>query len=171
MLADKGLHELIDAVRAINRDTLQCELWLCGFADVQNVSAVSGEQLRAWGEEPGIEWMGHSDAMESVYARIDCVVLPSYREGMPRSLLEAGAMGLPVVATDVPGCRNVVEHGVNGVLCEARNSDSLADAMRSILDMSEPERSAMGGSGRRLVASRFDERIIVEATVRAVESV
>lgn len=109
--------------------------------------------------------------MESVYARVDCVVLPSYREGMPRSLLEAGAMGLPVVATDVPGCRNVVEHGVNGVLCEARNSQSLAEALRGILGMSEQERSVMGGLGRRLVASRFDEQVVVEATVRAVESV
>jgi len=170
MLADKGVHELVGAVRSINARSLQCELWLCGFADVENVSAIASDQLLAWGKEPGIRWMGHSDVMEEVYARVDCVVLPSYREGMPRSLLEAGAMGLPVVATDVPGCRSIVEHGVNGVLCEARNTGSLAGAMRRILDMSEQERSAMGANGRSLVASKFDERFIVEATMRAVES-
>lgn len=79
-------------------------------------------------------------------------------------------MGLPVVATDVPGCRNIVQHGVNGLLCEARNSCSLVKAMQELLEMSERHRSEMGAHGRSLVSSKFDERFIVEATLAAVES-
>lgn len=170
MLADKGLNELIAAVRAINADALRCHLCLCGFADVDNVSSLSRDQLLSWAKEPGIEWLGPSDAMEQVYATVDCVVLPSYREGMPRSLLEAGAMGLPVVATRVPGCRHIVEDGFNGLLCEAGSSESLRRAMERMLSMTEEERALMGDNGRRRVVENFGEDRVVEATLRAVES-
>jgi glycosyltransferase involved in cell wall biosynthesis len=170
MLADKGLHELIAAVRSINTDGVQCDLWLSGFAEVENVSAISRKQLKSWGSEPGIDWLGPSDVMENIYSAVDCVVLPSYREGMPRSLLEAGAMGLPVVATDVPGCRNIVRDRFNGLLCEVRNSKSLENAMREMLRMTLAERTTMGENGRALVSQKFDENLVVEATMRAVES-
>ena len=170
MLADKGLHELIGAVRTINADGVGCHLWLCGFADVGNVSAISKEQLIEWGKEPGVDWMGPNDSMEEIYPRVDCVILPSYREGMPRSLLEAGAMGLPVVTTDVPGCRNIVEDGFNGFLCEAHSSISLVESMHKIMSMTDEERLMMGKNGRDLVCEKFDEQLVVEATLRAVDS-
>lgn len=170
MLADKGLNELIAAVCAINANGVRCSLWLSGFADVENVSAISGQQLKAWAEHPYIDWLGSSDSMEEVYAAVDCVVLPSYREGMPRSLLEAGAMGLPVVATDVPGCRNIVEDGFNGVLCEARNTESLRAALLKMLQMTHEERAVMGENGRGLVSREYDEKLVVDAAVRAVRS-
>jgi glycosyltransferase involved in cell wall biosynthesis len=170
MLADKGLNELIAAVCSINANGVQCSLWLSGFADVENVSAISARQLKAWAEQPGIAWLGPSDSMEQVYAAVDCVVLPSYREGMPRSLLEAGAMGLPVVATDVPGCRNIVENGINGLLCEVRNTESLHGALLKILQMTHEERTVMGENGRRLVSQKYDETLVVDAALRAVES-
>jgi glycosyltransferase involved in cell wall biosynthesis len=170
MLADKGLNELIAAVCSINASGVHCSLWLSGFADVKNVSAISGEQLKTWAEHPCIDWLGPSDSMEKVYAAVDCVVLPSYREGMPRSLLEAGAMGLPVVATDVPGCRNIVEDGFNGVLCESRNTESLRKALLKMLQMTDAERAVMGENGRRLVSREFNEKLVVDAAVRAVRS-
>ncbi len=170
MLADKGLHELIAAVRALHATGVECGLWLAGFADVENVSAISEAQLVEWANAPGIEWLGPSDTMESVYAQVDCVVLPSYREGMPRSLLEAGAMGLPVLATDVPGCRNIVSDGYNGLLCRERSSDSLMQAMRRMAAMSAAERAKMGENGRQLVTEKFSEQVVVDATLRAVES-
>ena len=170
MLADKGLNELITAVRSINSTGVKCTLWLSGFADVDNVSALPGSQLIEWGRDDGIEWLGSTDNIESVYARVDCVVLPSYREGMPRSILEAGAMGLPVVTTDVPGCRNVVQDGYNGVLCEVKNSVSLAEAMQKILAMNQQELAAMGENARNLVVLKFDERQVVEATMCALRS-
>lgn len=170
MLRDKGLNELIDAIGAMNAGGVRCSLWLSGFADVDNVSAISREQLARWGEMPGVEWLGPSDAMEHVYGAVDCVVLPSYREGMPRSLLEAGAMGLPVVATDVPGCRHVVQDGVNGLLCEARSSASLRRAMEQVMSMPREARLEMGRKGRAIVAENYDEGLVVEAAVRAVEA-
>jgi glycosyltransferase involved in cell wall biosynthesis len=170
MLADKGLFELIAAVRAINAKGIQCELWLSGFADVDNVSAISHEQLAHWAEQPGVNWLGPTDTIEDVYAAVDCVVLPSYREGMPRSLLESGAMGLPVIATDVPGCRNIVEDGYNGLLCPARDSVSLRGAMQKMLFMPAGERETMGRNGRTRVEHQYDELYVVEATMRAVES-
>ncbi len=170
MLADKGLNELIAAMRSINANGEICSLWLCGFADVDNISAISHGQLSQWSEEPGIEWLGPSDVMEKVYAAVDCVVLPSYREGMPRSLLEAGAMGLPVVATDVPGCRNIVTDGYNGLLCEVKSFESLLQALQKMLALTDQERALMGSNGRALVAHKFDEQRVVEATIEAVDS-
>ena len=170
MLADKGLVELVTAVNSLNRDTVVCHLWLCGFADVSNVSAISGEQLAQWGALPGISWLGPSDTMEDIYAMADCVVLPSYREGMPRSLLEAGAMGLPVIATDVPGCRQIVKHGYNGLLCEARSSDALLAAMQNMLALSAGQRAKLADNGRRVVVENFSEELVVDATMLAVRA-
>lgn len=170
MLADKGLTELITAVGAINANGVQCDLWLSGFADVENVSSISRQQLQEWEELPGVDWLGPSDMMEQVYSAVDCVVLPSYREGMPRSLLEAGAMGLPVVTTNVPGCRNIVKDGFNGLLCEAKNTESLQMAMQKMLMMTASERARMGENGRRLVAQKYDEKLVIEVAMRAVAS-
>ncbi len=170
MLADKGLHELIAAVRSLNATGIQCTLWLYGFANVDNVSAIGEGQLAEWGREPGIEWLGASDEMETIYAQVDCVVLPSYREGMPRSLLEAGAMGLPVVATDVPGCRNIVVDGHTGLLCQVKSSASLGQAMQKIITMAESERARMGENGRALVSEKYDENLVVAATMQAIEA-
>jgi len=168
MLADKGLYELIAAFSALSASKVNCSLWLCGFTDVENVSAIKQSELAAWESIPGVKYLGTSDAMEQIYSQVDCVVLPSYREGMPRSLLEAGAMGLPVVTTDVPGCRNIVEDGVNGLLCEAKSSESLRHAMQKMLGLTDSERIQMGKNGRQLVSERFDENLVVEAAVTAI---
>ncbi len=170
MLADKGLNELIISMRAINAKGIRCHLWLSGFAGVENVSAITEAQLSQWALEPYIEWLGPSDSMEELYAAVDCVVLPSYREGMPRSLLEAGAMGLPVITTDVPGCRNIVEDGFNGILCDAMSFESLQQAMERMLNMSGDKRALMGENGRELVVEKYGEQIVVDATMRAIRT-
>jgi glycosyltransferase involved in cell wall biosynthesis len=168
MLADKGLYELIEAVHNMNQPTIQCELWLCGFADVQNVSAITLEELEAWGRLPGVKWMGSSDNMVDVYAQVDAVVLPSYREGMPRGLLEAGAMGLPSVTTDVPGCRNIIENGFNGLICELKNSQALQQAMQKLLDMPARDRQRLSDNARQYVQENFDEGLVVEAAMQVI---
>lgn len=171
MLGDKGLRELIAAMRELHDQGQSVVLWLCGFADAENSSSISEQQLLAWGEETYIEWLGATDTIETILADVDCVVLPSYREGLPRSLLEAGAMGLPVVATDVPGCRHVVQHGVNGLLCRARDIASLQGAMAQMLTMPIAERSRMGLEARRIVESMFSDNLVVDATLKAVRQV
>lgn len=169
MLADKGLFELLDAVRAINSQAMRCELWLCGFADVQNVSAISNAQLQEWSTRSGVAWLGSTDHMEKVYAEVDAVVLPSYREGLSRTLLEAAAMSLPLITTDVPGCRQVVKHGDNGFLCEAGSSKSLQHAMERLMNLSKVELSLMGSKGRELVAQEYDVKKVETATLNAIK--
>jgi glycosyltransferase involved in cell wall biosynthesis len=171
MLADKGLHELIEAVGNLNADGLRCTLSLCGFAGAENVSAIDTTTLQQWDRRPGVRWLGPSDDMPAVYAQADVVVLPSYREGMPRSLLEAAAMGLPAVATDVPGCRHIVTHGVNGLLCEVRNAAALQAALQQMLDMSEEQRAALGAAGRARVEAEFDEQIVIKRYLETVEQI
>ncbi len=170
MLADKGLIELIDAIRQINVDGVRCELSLCGFAGAANVSAFDETTLQGWARLPGVRWLGPSDDMPGVYAQADVVVLPSYREGMPRSLLEAGAMGLPVIATDVPGCRHIVTDGVNGLLCEARSAESLRAAIERMLAMRPAQRARMGAAGRARVEGQFDEQRVVDAALAVVRN-
>ena len=170
MLADKGLHELVAAMAQVNTHGVRCQLTLCGFAGAENVSAISEEQLQAWGQQPGVRWAGPSDDMPGVYAEADAVVLPSYREGMPRSLLEAAAMGLPAVATDVPGCRHIVKDGVNGFLCAVRSAQALAEALERLLALTDAEREALGAAGRARVEVEFGEALVVAAALRAVTS-
>jgi glycosyltransferase involved in cell wall biosynthesis len=98
-------------------------------------------------------------------------VLPSYREGMPRSLLEAAAVGLPAVATDVPGCRHIVTDGVNGLLCEARSADALHAALQRLLSMDDAQRAALGAAGRARVEAEFDEQRVVDAALAVVRGV
>lgn len=168
MLADKGLHELMEAVARVNADGVRCELSLCGFAGAENVSAIGEATLRQWAQQPGVRWLGPSDDMPSVYAHADAVVLPSYREGMPRSLLEAAAMGLPAIATDVPGCRHIVRDGENGLLCEPRSADALHAALERLLALTDTERATLGAAGRTRVEVEFDEQLVVKATLDVV---
>jgi glycosyltransferase involved in cell wall biosynthesis len=168
MLADKGLYELVSAARTLHSAGHRFELWLCGFTGVGNVSAIPERQLQAWEGEPFINWLGPTDVMESILIQVDCMVLPSYREGLPRSLLEAGAMGLPSIATDVPGCRHVIRHGENGLLCKAKDSKLLSDAMAKILSMPKVELSLMGMLARSVVEEHFGENVVVKETLAAV---
>lgn len=168
MLADKGLHELMEAVGRMNAADVRCELSLCGFAGAENVSAIGEATLRQWAQQPGVRWLGPSDDMPSVYAHADAVVLPSYREGMPRSLLEAAAMGLPAIATDVPGCRHIVRDGENGLLCEPRSADALFAALERLLALSDTERATLGAAGRTRVEVEFDEQLVVKAALDVV---
>lgn len=137
MLGDKGLRELVEAFAMLKQKGVSAELKLVGFADAKNKTAITLEELKSWEEQYGIEWLGSSDTIEEILAQADCVVLPSYREGLPRSLLEACAMALPVIATDVPGCRSVVTHYENGILCQAKDPVSLYDAMMAMINLPE----------------------------------
>ncbi len=171
MLADKGLYELMEAMAALNQDGLRATLTLCGFADADNVSAIPLQVLEEWKSRSDVRWLGPRDDMEQVYAQSDCMVLPSYREGLPRGLLEAAAMGLPLVATDVPGCRQVVRHGVNGLLCAARDALALRAALEEMVRMSEERRCAMGAAGRALVERKYDEQQVVREALAVVEEI
>ncbi len=169
MLADKGLFELVAAMHQLNATNLCCELVLCGFLDVKNSTAISREQMQDWTSVSYISYIGSSDSMEEVIAQADCMVLPSYREGMPRSLLEAGSMAIPSVATNVAGCRNIIRDGQNGLLCEAQDVQSLYLAMLNMLKMSDTDRRSMGLNARGIVEQEFSEKKVVDLTLAAIK--
>jgi glycosyltransferase involved in cell wall biosynthesis len=162
LLWDKGVGEYVEAARRLRATYPHARFQLLGPVGVDNPSAISQAEVDAWVREGVIEYLGEAHDVRPLIAAADCVVLPSYREGVPRTLMEASAMGRPIVATDVPGCREVVADGVNGLLCEARNVESLAATLAQMLDMSDDERRAMAGRGREKVAQEFDERVVVE---------
>ena len=168
MIADKGLNELYEAVSRINNSQIKCELWLCGFVDYENISAISEKTIHQWNQMEWLHWKGPSNFVESVMSKVDCVVLPSYREGMPKSLLEAGAMSLPVVTTDVPGCNTIISHKANGLICKPKDFISLEDALNSMLEMTDIERQKLGIRGREIVKEKYDEKIVIQAAVDAV---
>jgi glycosyltransferase involved in cell wall biosynthesis len=162
LLWDKGVGEYVEAARRLRATYPAVRFQLLGPVGVDNPSAISQAEVDAWVREGIIDYLGEAHDVRPLIAAADCVVLPSYREGVPRTLMEASAIGRPIVATNVPGCREVVEDGVNGLLCEVRNVDSLAAKLAQMLEMSDGERHAMGERGRAKVAREFDERGVVE---------
>jgi glycosyltransferase involved in cell wall biosynthesis len=170
LLWDKGVGEYVAAARQLKRIYPHARFLLLGPAGIANPSAITRDELNLWIEEGCIEWLGETDDVRTYIADADCVVLPSYREGMPRTLLEASAMGRPIVASRVPGCQDVVVDGVTGLLCAARSADQLAAAMAQMLDMTLEQRTRMGLAGRDRMLAEFDERTVVAryfSTVKA----
>lgn len=161
LLRDKGVGEYVDAARIVRKESPGVKFQILGFLDVQNQTAVTKQEMSSWVEEGVVEYLGVSDDVRPFLVAADCVVLPSYREGVPRSLLEAAAMGRPIVATDVVGCRDVVEDGVNGLLCKVADADDLADKMSQMLHLSLDERARMGFAGRKKMEAEFDEKLVI----------
>ena len=169
MLHDKGVCEYVEAARLLCKRWPQAEFCLLGFVDVQNPAAISRAEMDAWVAEGVVNYLGESDDVRSQIASAHCIVLPSYREGIPRSLLEAAAMGRPIITTDAVGCREVVDDGVNGLLCRPKDSADLADKMARMIDMPHAEREAMGLRGREKVEREFDEKIVIDKYLRAIK--
>lgn len=116
-----------------------------------------------------VTYLGETRDVRPFIAEADCVVLPSYREGLPRTLLEASAMAIPMVASDVPGCREIVRDGETGFLCAAQSAESLAQAMQAMLRLSPEERAAMGARARTKVEREFDQARVAQAYLQAVQ--
>ena len=154
MLWDKGIGEFVEASRHLKQKGLAARYVLVGRCDEHNPAAIEPTQLRQWVEEGVVEWWEHRDEMSQTLASAAIVVLPSYREGLPKVLLEAAACGKPLIATDVPGCRDIVTHGVNGLLVPARDSAALAAAIDTLLRDSS-RRATMGVAGREAVTRMF----------------
>jgi len=171
LLWDKGVLEFVEAARRVKALFPESRFQLLGFLDVKNQTAVGRSDVEAWVKEGVVEYLGTSDDVRPFLAAADCVVLPSYREGTPRSLLEAAAMGRPLLATDVPGCREVVIDGVNGLLCRLRDSVDLAEKMMQMITMPMSALLQMGQESRRLAETRFDEQIVINKYLEAIDEV
>jgi glycosyltransferase involved in cell wall biosynthesis len=159
MLWDKGVAEFVDAARLVKKKAIPARFVLVGRRDEDNPTAIDEGQLRRWCQNDGIEWWGHREDMPTVLGAATLVVLPSYREGLPKVLLEASACGKALIATDVPGCREVVQHQKTGLLVPVRDPAALADAIVSLLTNQEL-RAAMGVSGREFVGREHSKEKI-----------
>ncbi len=169
MLKDKGVIEFVNAAQLLKESGVRAEFCLLGFLDVQNPAAISSEQMKEWTDQGFVIYLGVSDDVREHIASAECVVLPSYREGTPRTLLEAAAMGKPIVTTDVVGCKEVVEHGVNGLLCKVKNTQDLALKMKEMLLLSDDQRRLMGENGRLKMENEFDENIVIQKYLQAID--
>jgi glycosyltransferase involved in cell wall biosynthesis len=163
LLRDKGVVEFVEAARSLRADNPDARFQLLGAVDEGNRTAIHQAEVDSWVAEGAVEALGTTDDVRPFIAAASAVVLPSYREGLPRSLLEAAAMARPLIASDVPGCRDVVQDGVNGYLCAVRDARSLAEAMGRLLNLPPAQQLAMGEAGRRRVQERFSEALVVRA--------
>lgn len=165
LLWDKGLAEYAEAARRLHAEGRDIALLLAGVPDPGNPAAVPEATLRAWVDEGLLEWLGHVEDMPALLRRVDAFVLPSYyREGLPKSLIEAAASGVPLVTTDMPGCREVVTDGVDGLLVPVRDAAALARAIARLQD-DAALRVRLGAAARAKALAQFDERIVIERTI------
>ncbi len=171
MLMDKGVNEFVSAARVVKARHLNVRFQLLGQLDVVNRTAISRHQMESWVAEGVVEYLGETDDVRPYIAQADCIVLPSYREGLSKMLLEAAAMSRPIVASDVPGCREVVDDGVSGFLCKVRDVPDLADKLKSILLLSKQQRTHMGLMGRGKMQREFDAGIILQRYLNVVDEV
>jgi glycosyltransferase involved in cell wall biosynthesis len=168
MLKDKGVIEYVNAAQILKTSGFNVKCCLLGFLDVQNPAAISSAQMEKFVEQGFVHYLGTSDDVREHISRADCVVLPSYREGTPRSLLEAAAMAKPIITTNVIGCKNVVDDGVNGFVCEPKNSTDLALKMKSMILLSNEDRQIMGRNGRLKMEKEFDESIVIQKYLHTI---
>jgi len=170
LLRDKGVLEFVDAARYIKAVHPKARFQLLGTAGSKNRSAIAMTTVKGWVAEGVMEYLGTTSDVRPAIAAASCVVLPSYREGAPRTLIEAASMSRPVITTDVPGCRAVVDRDVSGFLCEVRNAESLATAIERFLALSPEEQQAMSQAGRAKMEREYDQAIVVEAYRTAIAS-
>ena len=164
ILWDKGVSEFVKAARQLKKEGVKASFILVGKPDLDNPASVPEETLHAWQKEEVVEWWGHRDDMVAVFHSAHIVCLPSYREGLPKVLLEAAACGRPIVTTDVPGCREVVREGENGLLVPARNAQALSEALRCLIK--NPElRAQMGRRSREIMLKDFSSEKVIAQTL------
>ena len=170
MLKDKGIVEFVTATRLLKIEYPNIECQLLGFLDVKNSSAITAKEMQVWVNDGDINYLGATDSVVEFLDQADCVVLPSYREGTPRSLLEAASMGKPLITTDVVGCREVVDEGVNGFLCESHSVSDLKLKMEKMLLLPVADRLQMGLNSRSKALRQFNETIVIDRYVQVIKN-
>jgi glycosyltransferase involved in cell wall biosynthesis len=171
LLWDKGIGEFVETGKRIKEKYPYTEFWLLGALDRGNPSSISEEKIREWERENIIKYLGETNDVRPYICQANCIVLPSYREGVPRSLIEAMAMEKPIITTDAPGCKDVIIDNVNGFMIKAKDSISLYNAMEKMISLNTEERLKMGQEGRKLVLKEFDEKIIIGKYLKLIEEI
>ena len=162
LIKDKGIEEYIEAIKQLKPLHPKVSFKILGSLYPGNPTSIQEKELNSWIEEDLVQYLGHSDDVKSEILKIDCVVLPSYREGLSRVLLEAASLTKPIITTDTPGCRDVVDDGVNGFLCAVKDSTDLALQIQKMISLTTEERATMGQKGREKIINEFEENLVIE---------
>lgn len=173
LIKDKGIVEYVEAARILKQSYPDVEVQALGPYYSQNLkeNIITERDILHWVEEGSIKYLGASYDVRSFIANADCIVLPSYREGMSNVLLEAASMEKPAIATNTTGCRDIIEDGVTGYLCEPRNVNSLVEKMKLMLQISAEERNQMGKIARDKIKKSFGKQIVVNAYLKAIDEI
>lgn len=162
LLEDKGVREFVEAARVLKERGVVARFWLAGSPDPGNITSITEMELSDWSKDGFVEILGYRTDIPDIFANSNIVVLPSYREGLPKALIEAAACGRAVVTTDVPGCRDAIEPGATGLLVPVRDASGLADAIQFLIENPD-QRKQMGTSGRALAEHEFAIEKVVDA--------
>ena len=163
LIWDKGVGEFIEAAKEIKKEFPKARFQILGFLDVKNRTAITRKQVDMWVKKGIVEFYEKTEDVRPYIEKSGCVVLPSYREGLPKTLLEAASMARPIIATDVTGCREVVINDKNGFLCDVRDARSLVEKIKFFLALTLKEKEKMGFEGRILVEDRFEQEKVVSS--------
>ena len=156
IIADKGIYELIEAASIIKKEYSTITFTLLGMVGVKNRTSITKNEVDDWVDNGLIEYIPFKDDVRNFISDSGLIVLPSYREGTPKTLLEAASMGRPIIATDVPGCREVVIHEKNGFLCQVKNPESLGNGIKRFIELDYQSKLEMGLKSRELAELKFD---------------
>ena len=168
LITDKGILEYISAVKKLKGLGLDARFQILGSMDPEHKRGIKISVINGWINSQTIEYLGTTDNVLPYIHSADCIVLPSYREGTPRTLLEAASASKPIIATDVPGCNHVVKHNYNGLLCKLKDADDLADKMKLMASMENDHLKKFGENGRIKVESEFNESLVITKYVETI---
>ena len=173
LIKDKGISEFVEAARILGNQLPDAEFHVVGPLWAQNLkhNIVTQKEIDEWTNEGLIKYLGYADDVRPFIAAADCIVLPSYREGLSNVLLEAGSMEKPCITCDVPGCNDIVIDNVTGFLCKAKNSEDLAQKIQKMNSLSDQERQQMGVLARERIKNKFDKKIVLNTYLNAIENI
>ncbi|MBS1506125.1 MAG: glycosyltransferase family 4 protein [Bacteroidetes bacterium] len=170
LIIDKGVLEYIEAIKILKDKGIQARFQILGAKDPEHKRGIKSAMIDEWINEGLIEYLGTTKNVQPYINGADCVVLPSYREGTPRALLEAASCGKPMIATDVPGCHQVVKDNYNGFLCNLKDAEDLAAKMENMLSLDNEQLKQFGINGRALVEREYDENIVIDKYITSINT-
>lgn len=173
LIREKGIGEYIDAIKMIKKMKFEKRIRFQIIGDLYpfNPSAIKKEELNSWIKDGLVEYLGYQEDVKPFIERASCIVLPSYREGLSKSLLEAASMEKPIITTDVSGCREVVVDGVNGYLCQVKSSRCLKDKIVKMIELSIEKREKMGKKGRERVINNFSDEKVINKYLSSIHTI
>ena len=170
LITDKGILEYIDAIHLLKSKGTDFKFQILGTIDEEHKRGIKKEIINKWVESNTVEYLGSTDDVRPYIQAADCIVLPSYREGTPRTLLEAASSAKPIITTDVPGCHQVVIDGYNGLLCKLKDSNDLAEKMKTMSLLDDSTLVQLGSNGRMKMEAEYDEQLVISKYVNAIET-